>query len=157
MKRTPIILLVVLIAIVALSLLLRANNSDNGTPTPTPTPVSPSPNPSTSTPTPPPASPTPSMTTTCTPLTVAYTNSGFSPNRLTLTPTCRTVTFVNQTSRNMWVASDPHPTHTGFPAFDADRGMLPGESYTFTFPAGARTYNYHDHLNAASRGAIVVQ
>jgi len=100
---------------------------------------------------------------------VTYTDSGYSPNTLTIKKG-ETVTFTNQSSRSMWPASAMHPTHTVYSgtsldehcpdtagtAFDACKGYLPGESWSFTFNKTG-TWKYHDHLNPSDRGTIVVE
>jgi len=87
--------------------------------------------------------------------TVTYGANGFSPATLTVKKGT-TVTFKNTSSRAMWVASDPHPQHNRMPAFDAEKGIPSGESYTFTFNE-AGSWGYHNHLNAGDKGTIVVQ
>lgn len=87
--------------------------------------------------------------------TVTYTNAGFSPTVLRVkkgTP----VTFRNESSTNLWVASDPHPSHTGLPGFDSDDGIGQGETFTFTF-VRLGTFGYHNHLNQADKATIVVE
>jgi plastocyanin len=86
---------------------------------------------------------------------VTYTNSGFSPRTITINRG-QTVRFVNNSSRNMWVASDPHPTHTIYPEFDSKRGVVSGSHYEFTFNR-VGTWNYHDHLNASMTGTVIVR
>lgn len=86
---------------------------------------------------------------------VAYTSSGFSPSTLTV-KIGSTVTFVNNSNKKMWVASNPHPIHTDFPDFDAKKGYHPGESYSFTFSESG-TYKYHNHLSSFSSGVVVVK
>ncbi len=87
--------------------------------------------------------------------TVSYNGSAFTPAILTVTSDT-TVTFKNNSTTAMWVASDPHPTHTGLPGFDAKHNIAPGGTYTFTFTK-VGTFGYHDHLNDAATGTIVVQ
>lgn len=86
---------------------------------------------------------------------VAYTDNGFSPNSLTVS-SGQSVTFFNASNRNFWVASDPHPVHTDYPGFDAKRQIPPGESYTFTFQK-VGTWGYHNHMNPAQKGVIIVK
>lgn len=88
-------------------------------------------------------------------VTVSYTSSGFSPNNLTIA-TGTTVTFINNSNGSMWVASDPHPAHTDFSAFDARKGYAKGQSYSFTF-SKAGTYGFHNHLRDDDTGTITVQ
>lgn len=87
--------------------------------------------------------------------TVTYTNNGFSPANLSVFEGS-TVTFVNDSSGSMWVASNPHPVHTDFPEFDSKRGVAPGETYEFTFTEGG-TYDYHDHLSPSNVGTIIAE
>jgi plastocyanin len=96
---------------------------------------------------------------------VRYTEEGFVPATITV-PLGTTVMFMNESSREMWVGVDEHPTHTGYDgtskndhcgegestAFDQCRR---GDSYSFTFTkAGA--FDYHDHVNASFGGTVVV-
>ena len=64
----------------------------------------------------------------------------------------------------MWPASAMHPSHKEYPttggclgsAFDACKGVKPGESWPFKFDI-AGNWKYHDHLNPKNFGAIIVQ
>ena len=101
-------------------------------------------------------------------VTVAYTDTGFSPTSVTI-PVGGTVTFVNQSSKKMWVASAMHPTHTLYSgtslsqhcpdtagtAFDQCAEGVAGTSYSFTFDK-AGTWKYHEHLDATTFGSVVV-
>lgn len=87
--------------------------------------------------------------------TVTYNGSSFSPASVTVKPGTK-VNFVNQSSSPMWVASDPHPVHTDFSAFDASRGYTQGQTYSFTFDQAGQ-YGYHNHLNSGSTGVVVVE
>lgn len=88
-------------------------------------------------------------------LIVTYTDSGFSPNNLTV-KNGQTVTFKNESSSEMWVASAPHPTHTDYPEFDAKKSYANGQSYTFTFTK-AGTWKYHNHKNPSKFGSVTVE
>ncbi len=110
---------------------------------------------------------------------IEITSSGFSPNSVTITQGT-TVTFVNKNSIDHWPASGMHPTHTIYPgvnyddgksyagskgcisegqsktgAFDACKGIKPGESWSFTFNQKGN-WPFHDHLNTGSTGRITV-
>jgi plastocyanin len=87
--------------------------------------------------------------------TVHYTDSGYSPASIEVS-VGTAVTFVNDSTQSMWTASDPHPVHTNFSAFDAKRGYKQGVSYSFTF-AKAGTYTYHNHLVPGDVGTVVVK
>jgi len=100
---------------------------------------------------------------------VTYTDSGYSPATLKIEKGEKVI-FKNQSSRSMWPASAVHPTHrvysgtsldehcpdTTSTAFDACKGFLPGESWSFTFNKKG-SWKYHDHLNPGATGTIVVE
>jgi plastocyanin len=86
---------------------------------------------------------------------VVYTDSGFSPANLTIRKG-DSVTWTDNSSGNMWVASDPHPTHTNLPGFDESTFAEPGQSYTYTFTVPG-AHGYHNHANPGMRGVITVQ
>lgn len=99
-------------------------------------------------------------------VTITYDGKAFTPAQVTIQKG-DTVTFVDA-GGNMWVASGPHPAHTGYDgtsrtahcvggytgpaAFDQ---CTPGSSYSFTFDK-VGTWPYHDHANASAFGKIIV-
>lgn len=87
--------------------------------------------------------------------TITYTNDGFSPNQVTIKAGSK-VKFINQSSRQMWVASDPHPIHTDTPTFDSNRGIGTGETYEFTFTESG-SHGYHNHLSSFHLGTVLVE
>lgn len=101
--------------------------------------------------------------------TVTYTNSGYSPSVITVN-TGDIVTFVNNSSSQMWTASAIHPTHRVYPdtdimqcgiipsgtMFDACNGTNSGGSWSFTFQ-NSGTWKYHNHLNPGHTGTVVVE
>lgn len=114
------------------------------------------------------SSPTPSVTVSPTPTasavykpssyTVRLTSGSLSPKALSIR-VGDTVTLLNASNAAFWPASDPHPTHTACPGFDALRGLANGESYTLTFTR-AQTCGYYNHLDSANtkmRGTITVR
>jgi len=111
---------------------------------------------------------TTTTSSTVTGATVVYTNQGFSPSSV-IVPLGTTVTFINQSTGNMWVASAMHPTHivysgtslsqhcpdTTNSAFDECAADAPGSSFSFTFnKEGA--WKYHNHVNASQFGTVIV-
>ena len=123
----------------------RTADSDDATPTPTPSVV---------------FSVTPIPTSIHKPVTytVKLTNGGLAPATLSIR-TGDTVKLLNTTDAFFWPASNPHPTHTDCPGFDALRGLANGESYTLTF-SKVQTCGYHNHLdpaNSAMWGTITVR
>jgi plastocyanin len=100
--------------------------------------------------------------------TIHYTASGFSPKNVTIARGS-TVTFVNDTSGAMWVASDVHPTHTEFDGTDrathcsgSYAGPTPfdqcqnGSTYSFVFNK-AGSFTFHNHSAAQFGGTVTVQ
>ena len=117
-----------------------------------------------------PASTTPTDTTaTAAPMavTVTYDGNTFSPTNVTV-KAGGTVTFKNNAGKNMWVASDEHPTHTeydgtsrtthcaagytGAAPFDQCKG---GGDYSFTFSKVGKS-DFHDHLNPGAHGTVTI-
>ena len=88
-------------------------------------------------------------------LEVIYTANGFSPKSL-IVKAGDTVVFKNNSGRDFWPASAPHPIHTNYPEFDAKRAITSGASYSFTFTR-VGSWKYHDHLNPSINGTIAVQ
>lgn len=87
--------------------------------------------------------------------TVRYTDSGFEPKELSV-PIGTTMHFVNESTDDMWVASNEHPGHTDLPTFDQFGFGKTGEQYVYTFDqAGA--WRYHDHLNPTAEGVVIVE
>lgn len=98
-------------------------------------------------------------------VTVTYTKDGFSPKAISVKVGTK-VTFINQSSNRMWVASDVHPSHEGYSgttrsqhcpdtagtAFDQ---CTAGDSYTFTF-GKVGTWAYHNHVVDEDEGVVVV-
>jgi len=66
------------------------------------------------------------------------------------------VTWTNTDNDSHQLRANPHPTHDSNPTFGPRDPLKAGESYTYTFDRAER-FNYHDHLNPAFGGAIVVQ
>ena len=98
-------------------------------------------------------------------VTVTYSDAGFSPKSVTVLVGTKVI-FVNQSTKNMWVASAKHPDHTVYSgtslaqhcpdtansAFDQ---CSTSTSYSFTFNK-VGTWKYHNHVNASDFGTVVV-
>lgn len=106
-------------------------------------------------------------TTAATNPTVVYSAGGFSPKSISVA-VGTTVTFVNQGGDEMWIASDPHPTHQGYDGTTKNQhcaagytGSIPldqcsaGVSYNFTFTK-VGTWGYHNHGSAGDKGTVIV-
>jgi plastocyanin len=85
---------------------------------------------------------------------VTFTDKGFSPSPMKV-KVGTTVTFVNESSSGMWVASDPHPTHTLLPGFDELTSVGKGGTYEYTFTK-IGTWTYHNHLTPTVKGTVIV-
>lgn len=104
-------------------------------------------------------------------ITVTYTDQGFSPTTLSVN-VGDTVRFSNQSTGEMWVGADEHPTHTEYDgtskddhcaegaatggAFDQCGRSGPGSTYNFTFTK-AGTFDYHNHARSSDGGTVVVE
>lgn len=86
---------------------------------------------------------------------VIYTGTEFSPRVLRIAKGER-IEFRNESSGSMWIASDPHPIHTDLENFDSLESLSQGESYFYTFTR-LGTWGYHNHVNPAHRGTIIVE
>lgn len=93
---------------------------------------------------------------------ISFNGATFEPGILTI-KAGETVTFRNDSAGQVWPASAMHPTHKVYPAaggcigsaFDACKGLMPGESWSFKFDE-AGSWKYHDHLNPKNFGTVVV-
>lgn len=158
--KTLGILAVIIIIIVGVWMAISSSSS---APTTTTNP----PPPTTATETPPPPAPT---GTTAAKTVITMTDSGFSPKNVTVAEGT-TVTWVNNSSVPMWVASDVHPTHTDYDGtsknahcaagytgptpLDECAGVPKGGTFTFTFTK-AGTWPIHNHAAAQMTGTITV-
>ncbi len=86
--------------------------------------------------------------------TVSYGDSGFLPKEITV-KVGTNVSFLNQSSRGMWVASAVHPTHQLLPGFDELTSVARGGLYEYTF-VKIGTWKYHNHVNPSDTGSVVV-
>ena len=98
-------------------------------------------------------------------VTVTLAAAGFSPSSVAVKKG-QMVTWTNESSYAMWVATGQHPTHTVYGGTsreqhcpDADGNdfdqCAAGKTYSFTFNK-AGTWKYHNHSNSAQFGTVVV-
>jgi len=100
------------------------------------------------------------------PVTITYDGKSFSPSSVTVKKG-DTVKWVDS-SGTMWVATAPHPAHTGYDGTSRSTHCVPGytgatpfdecspgSSFSFTFDK-AGSWPYHDHLNPSAFGTVVV-
>jgi plastocyanin len=114
---------------------------------------------------------------------VSYTNKGFEPKTVTLS-VGSSVVWTNESDKQMWVASDPHPSHNGLPGLDeegTDGNMQHHEEgyrnktfwekiglfavaeahgthtvYKYTFVTKG-SWGYHNHLSPNDTGKVIVE
>lgn len=88
--------------------------------------------------------------------TISYTSvAGFEPQVLRIKRGTKVV-FRNDSSEPLWVASNPHPEHTTYPALDAGRSLSQGETYIFAFTR-IGSFGYHNHMRPSVTGTIIVE
>lgn len=97
--------------------------------------------------------------------TVTLTADGFSPKSVTIRKG-GTITFINEDTGKMWVASASHPAHTMYGGTTLEQhcaagAVAPfdqcksGATYMFTFDK-VGSFNYHNHLVNGQFGTVVV-
>jgi plastocyanin len=86
--------------------------------------------------------------------TVRYTEGGFDPSTVRIAQG-GTVTFINEADGAMWVASDNHPSHSLYSAFDQKTSVGLGGTYVFPFLQSG-TWGFHNHMNPSHTGMVVV-
>lgn len=85
---------------------------------------------------------------------VTFTQDGFVPKEITVT-SGTTVIWTNKTNNPMWVASDPHPSHTDLKGFDEREIVYTHATYQYTFTAPGK-WKYHNHIIPSYRGTVEV-
>ena len=161
MQNSLVWIVIIIVVLGGGFLLWQMNTPSTATPTPTPTPSTDS---GQGTPTP---TPTPGAGTGA-PLIGAVTfnsEDGFFPAELTVKKG-GTVSWTNSSDGDMWVATGPHPAHTGYSdtalsahcpdtaekAFDQ---CGTGATFTFKFDK-IGTWPYHNHSASTKFGKVVV-
>lgn len=85
---------------------------------------------------------------------VKFTDTGFSPATVSVKKGT-TVTFTNDSTTGMWVASAVHPTHQLLPGFDQLTSTSKGTTYEYAFTK-VGTWKYHNHVAPSFTGSVVV-
>lgn len=88
-------------------------------------------------------------------IVVTYSDDGFTPKEVNVA-VGQTVRFVNESSGNMWVASDNHPSHEIMPEFDDKKSIVNSENYEFTFTKIGK-WSYHNHVKPSAIGTVIVK
>ena len=85
---------------------------------------------------------------------VRFKDTGFDPSIVTVKKG-QTIQWINESASKMWVASDPHPTHSDYPGFDEKKSISRGENYSFNF-MNPGIWGYHNHLSPSMGGKVIV-
>jgi plastocyanin len=93
---------------------------------------------------------------------ITFTETGYSPSSVTIKKG-GTVTFVNESEKDMWPASAMHPTHKVYPTtggcigstFDACTRVKTSDAWSFSFDEVGE-WKFHDHLSPSFFGSITV-
>ncbi len=80
--------------------------------------------------------------------------NGYYPKSLTIR-VGETVTFVSQTGKPFWPASNVHPSHGLYPQFDPLKPVSPDTPWQFTFDRPGK-WRFHDHIAPEFTGTIFV-
>lgn len=86
---------------------------------------------------------------------VSYDDNRFTPKSITV-KVGTAVTWKNNGSKMMRVASAVHPTHQELPGFDQLTSTGNGTTYSYTFTK-AGTWKYHNHMSPGNTGTVVVE
>lgn len=87
-------------------------------------------------------------------VTVTLTKDGFVPDEIYISRNT-TVVFRTTTGNQFWPASDLHPFHTIYSAFDAKGPVAATSTWNFVFNKDGH-WSYHDHIGLATGVIIVV-
>ena len=85
---------------------------------------------------------------------VRITEDGFSPEEVKIKKG-QSVVWVNENDDFRWPASNIHPTHEIYSAFDPLEPLAPGEIWVFSFEQVGE-WRYHDHLKPNKMGTVTV-
>lgn len=85
---------------------------------------------------------------------IYLTENGYEPKELTIA-LYDTVEFSSDRGFPHWPASNYHPAHNQYPAFDPRTPIPADEVWSFQFTQ-AGVWEFHDHLNSTHQGSITV-
>jgi len=89
-------------------------------------------------------------------ITTVMDSTGFAPSTLSIA-LGQTVCWANRdTSEGHWPASNIHPTHGIYPAFDPKKPVRAGETWCFRFDKEG-VWRFHDHLFPEFSGVVTVK
>ena len=85
---------------------------------------------------------------------ISMQEGSYVPDEITIKRGTK-VTFMNDDTGPRWPASDLHPSHGIYSAFDPRKPIKPEESWSFTFERVGE-WGMHDHLAPYIKAEIVV-
>ncbi len=85
---------------------------------------------------------------------IILTSEGFKPRELKINKG-DTITFKTTTGKPFWPASNLHPSHEIYSAFDPKKPVEPNKTWSFKFTREG-AWKFHDHLAPLFKGSIVV-
>ncbi|MBI2327032.1 cupredoxin domain-containing protein [Candidatus Curtissbacteria bacterium] len=91
-------------------------------------------------------------------VTIIVSDDGASPSQATVKSGGK-ITWTNNSKVKVQIASDPHPIHTSNKELSKGEFVIelePSASATVTV-SKVGTWGYHDHLNPAQRGKVIVK
>ncbi len=88
-------------------------------------------------------------------VSIVLTEEGFEPQYARVTQGT-TVTFTTTRPHAFWPASNPHPQHTIYPAFDPKQPIPADGSWSFVMDR-VGLWGYHDHVRSYYTGTLYVE
>lgn len=88
-------------------------------------------------------------------VTIDMVADGFTPDPITAQKG-QQVCWINKDTHGRWPASNIHPTHEIYSAFDPKKPVVVGETWCFVFDR-AGIWRYHDHLLPEFVGMVNVE
>lgn len=85
---------------------------------------------------------------------ITLTEEGFNPEKISIKQG-DTVQFKTTRGTYFWPASNLHPTHELYAAFDPQEPIAPEDTWNFTFDELGQ-WQFHDHLAPYYTGTITV-
>lgn len=86
--------------------------------------------------------------------TIEYSSDGFSPSSITV-KAGNTITIKNSSARVLQFNSGPHPEHTDNAELNVGT-VSPGQSKQLTVTTKG-THSFHNHLDSAHTGTLIVE
>jgi plastocyanin len=88
-------------------------------------------------------------------ISVVLREEGFVPDRVRVSAGTKVV-FSTTRDRQFWPASNPHPAHTIYDAFDPQQPIASDETWTFVAEQDG-VWGFHDHLRSYYTGILYVE